>query len=180
MNEEQRMKLKELRKEVIDKYFVGAWREVWFFPKYKEVNGYMGTGDIFFVGLNPSSGRFPSKQDDMFYDELKNNNLNNAHITDLIKLRATDKNLQEIIDDIPIFNDQIETLRREIDILNPKLIVALGRKCEKHLKDKFKHLPDSQIKYLRHYCTCRYPKNIEHFFINFKEIIVEYNKKRYP
>ncbi len=58
--------LKKLRKDIIEKYYINEWKEVWFFPSYNKVKGFLGTQDIIFLGLNPSYGHFPSKYDKFF------------------------------------------------------------------------------------------------------------------
>jgi hypothetical protein len=55
--------LRRIRGGVIDKAYKGRWEEVWFFPEYKQVKGFLGTDPIFFVSINPSFGTFPSGPD---------------------------------------------------------------------------------------------------------------------
>ena len=48
-------KLSKLRQKIIDEFYIKRWREVWFFPRYKDVKGaekvmgYLGTDPIVFL-----------------------------------------------------------------------------------------------------------------------------------
>ncbi|HHT9152730.1 MAG TPA: uracil-DNA glycosylase family protein, partial [Candidatus Hypogeohydataceae bacterium YC40] len=156
---------KELRKKIIDQMFVQGWKDVWFYPsceKCKEnrwnqekkpgeereecqgfkIKGFLGTKDIIFLGLNPSYGAFPSDNDKFFYDCLSNRDFENAHITDLIKIRAKGKgskheSIDKLHEDKRIVKEQVEFLKREIEIIEPKIIVTLGKECDKHFRKKF-------------------------------------------
>lgn len=146
--------LNEIRNHVIDKFFKKQWKDVWFYPehpKIKGVKGYLGTQDIIFVGLNPSRGKFPSKADDFFYEELKKNGFKNAHLTDLIKLRATEKEVNSLLKNKEFICEQIEILKKEIEAIKPTLIVPMHDKVRKILN---KELKDYEIKYIPHYSHC--------------------------
>jgi len=107
--------------------------KVWFWPKQDSVEGFLGTSPVIVAGLNPSLGRPPrrsrekKKSDDFFYGCLRKEGLANAHITDLIKIRATRS------DTPPLFyNPRISRLhrryfRKEVTIIKPAVLVALGR-----------------------------------------------------
>ncbi|MHC4197363.1 MAG: uracil-DNA glycosylase family protein [Planctomycetota bacterium] len=126
--------LKDLRSRIIDEVFKRQYKDVWFFPPNREmgVMGYEGTDSIMFVGLNPSYGRFPSERDGFFYEQLKENKFENAHLTDLIKIREIGKNVHKLIadDENEVFEKQLECLKEEIDIVCPKLVVAFGKQCK--------------------------------------------------
>ncbi len=166
------MKLKELqrlRKEIIEKYYIDQWKEVWFFPEHKQIKGFLGMQDIIFLGLNPSYGHFPSKYDNFFYKELGKNDFENAHITDLIKIKATNKKINELIENKKTLNEQMEFLIREINIIKPKIIVTLGGKCDDIFREKFKNSNIKIIK-IRHYSSIRFPKNKKLFSNEIKEV----------
>lgn len=166
------MKLKELqrlRKEIIEKYYMGQWKEVLFFPEHKQIKGFLGVQDIIFLGLNPSYSRFPSKYDEFFYEELGKNDFENAHITDLIKIKATNKKINELIENKKTLNEQMEFLIREINIIKPKIIVTLGGKCDDIFRENFKNSNIKIIK-IRHYSSIRFPKNKKPFSNEIKEV----------
>ena len=114
MNKEE--KLENLREKIIDKHLKNNWDEVWFFKENREfgVKGYLGTQDIFFVGLNPSYGNFPSKPDIFFYEILRKYKFEQAHLTDLIKLRLANKEVNERLKDKSLLEEQIDYLKEEI------------------------------------------------------------------
>jgi hypothetical protein len=87
-------RLRRLRKTIIQETYVDLWKDVWFYPSCMGVRGWEGTQDIMFVGLNPSTGRFPSKDDKFLYSQLMEHHFEAAHLTDLIKLRATGQEAQ--------------------------------------------------------------------------------------
>ena len=169
-------KLKKLKEEIIAEYD----DKVWFFPEYEGVKGFFGTQDIIFLCLNPSSGKFPSRYDKVFYEQLKNNNFENAHITDLIKTRATNKEMQELSKDKvalkQVLDQQIGFLLKEIEILNAKFIVTVGDLCRKIVE---KHAPfkdlNIELMHIRHYSSIRYPKNKPLFIQDMKDIRERYN-----
>jgi len=99
-------RLKTLRSEIIKEYYDVQWKDVWFYPVgeeipdrpgCKDVKGYGGTDDIFFLALNPSTGMFPSKGDIFYYEQLKEYGFESAHLTDLFKLRMSDKMATDLV-----------------------------------------------------------------------------------
>ena len=139
--------LENLKNEILE-YAKNKGFRAWFYPEYEGVKGFLGTQDIFLVGLNPSSGTFPSKKDKKLYDILKKEGLENIHITDFIKVRAKNKEVPDILKNQELVEEQINFFRREIDILNPKIIIALGLQCKKLLNDNF---PKVKIERIKHY-----------------------------
>jgi hypothetical protein len=121
-----------LKEEIIDKY---GKEKTWFFPEYGGVKGFLGEQDIMFVGLNPSTGNFPSIYDKLFYDRLRENKLENAHITDIVKIRIPNKNVREAIENQEFLNEHLDYLNKEIKIISPKEIIAMGNECHKILKE---------------------------------------------
>ena len=89
-------------------------KEAWFYPEYKGVKGFLGEQDIFLMGLNPSSGIFPSHKDKLLYSLLKEKELENIHITDLIKTRALNLGVAELITNPKFMKQQINFLKNEI------------------------------------------------------------------
>ncbi|MBS7636105.1 uracil-DNA glycosylase family protein [Candidatus Bathyarchaeota archaeon] len=82
----------------------------------------------------PSTGTFPDKAVKLFYGCLEDYGLEDAHITDLIKcsqkLMKAEKRLTKKYAD-----KCFKHLIREIEILKPKTIVAVGRKVHSYLKN---------------------------------------------
>jgi len=127
----------------------------WFFPPYRNIKGFFGTGRVVFICKMPStSGRIfpdekiPSDENKLFrvklfYDSL--NKLKNAHITDLVKCRRSTK--------LPsdewkrMLNNCFYFLVKELailmlDHLKPILLVAVGgdthdalKRIERRLKE---------------------------------------------
>lgn len=106
---------------------------IWFFNEVNHVKGFFGTGGeqrIMFVAERPSSTTFgKEKGKDFFYEVLLENNLQEAHLTDLIKSRAKandpyPKNLYS----------HWKFFKEEIKIVQPKLIFALSEKVYNHIR----------------------------------------------
>src|SRR3989344_3901969 len=146
------MSFKELvkLKEEITEYAKNNKLEAWFYPEYSGVKGFWGTQDIFLVGLNPSSGTFPSKKDKRLYALLKDKNLENIHITDFIKVRAKNNEVQDLLKNKDLIKEQVNFFKKEMSILNPKIIIPMGHLCEKLLKEHFPKL-NSKIIRIKHY-----------------------------
>ncbi|MGB9779086.1 MAG: uracil-DNA glycosylase family protein [Candidatus Bathyarchaeales archaeon] len=175
----------EVRIEIRHWYNKGPW----FFPPYREVKGFFGTGKVVFICERPSTGTFPSKADELFYDLIKRYELEDAHITDLIKCRLKDnekgktKNKKEADESFNFYASKCFThLLEELEILKPTLIVAVSEKVRKYLKE---HLPQAYKDNLfensmTHYSyACRYKKEekLEEDFKSVKKWISQHNVK---
>ena len=133
-------------------------QEAWFYPKYNRVKGFFGTQDIILLGLNPSSGIFPSEKDILFYDLLKKKGLANVHITDLIKIRAKNKEVEELLSDKKLMKKQIRFFEVELFLIKPKIIITIGLQCNNLLKQYFPKIDSTYIiKNIKHY-SFRYQK----------------------
>jgi len=159
----KKKQLLALRKKIIDKYYTTPtkstnWKEVWFFPSYKDsykdIKGFLGTQRIIFLGLNPSSGLFPTKRDKFFYGQLKANGFQDAHLTDFIKLKSKNKENTEL-EKSPDFKGQCDFLVKEIRIIDPKLIVFLGKKVqdlfEQNLRERYTDIKGITTERIPHY-----------------------------
>lgn len=123
--------------------------DLFFFPEHRGVNGYWGTGSVWFVGEKPSKGGpgFPDSAVNLLYDTLGEFGFENAHITDLTKERG-------VVPDDGIAAEELARIRpyfqKEIDILEPTLLIAMSRNVESGLK--FMAATDGiEIGYIHHY-----------------------------
>ncbi len=102
-------------KENIPDYFL--------FPEDNGVKGFYGSNKIMIVGLQPSTGKFGNKGDRLLYNLLKDLNLCDCHLTDIIKSRSIDNNSE---------NNNLMVHRKifdnELEIIKPKVVIALGDK----------------------------------------------------
>jgi hypothetical protein len=113
-------------------------KDWWLFPSQGLVNGFMGTDPIFIVGDQPSTHPWPPEHPNRkaFYSTLRKAGLANAHLTDLYKKRGVSNSLErELPHDFQI---HLNLFRKEIEILQPKLIVALGQLAQKLLIQNLK------------------------------------------
>jgi len=106
----------------------------WRFPEQEPIQGFLGTDPIFIVGDQPSMSNWGAlhRCRRTFYGTLKALGLANAHLTDLYKKRGEPSELKN---GLPRdFHDHLDFFRREIDILKPTRIVALGRLADRLLR----------------------------------------------
>lgn len=107
-------------------------QEAWFFPEYAGVKGYLGTAEVFFVGPNPSTGRFPQKSDIFLYDHLRAFGFADAHLSDCIKYHLSNNEVQALKkadalkSDGALLRSQRNYFLREVEIIRPRLVVAMG------------------------------------------------------
>jgi hypothetical protein len=147
----------------------------WFFPPLEDggVKGFFGTGNIVFVCERPSmrGGRAPDEWDLQFYSFLKKYGFGNAHITDLVKCRGLARAKEEISDYV---ENCLPFLKEEIEILKPKLLVAVGKVAYKVLNNRIKpQYPNLKIERITHYSYAfRYnkPAKIESDFEKLKKL----------
>ena len=110
----------------------------WFYPPHEEtgVKGFFGTGKVMFVAERPSTrgGKIPDNLDIEFFKLLRKFNLQDSHLTDLIKCRGTVKEAKCREE----WNRRVENclpfLLGEIEIIKPDVIVAVGRRVYKELR----------------------------------------------
>jgi hypothetical protein len=108
----------------------GDW---WIFPAQDSIQGFMGTDSIFIVGDQPSTDEWPPEHPNrkVFYETLHKVGLQNAHLTDLYKKRGLSSGLERgLPDDFP---NHVDFFRKEIEILQPALIVGLGQLAQRLL-----------------------------------------------
>jgi uracil-DNA glycosylase len=98
----------------------------WNFPSCKHVDGFFGNKEYVFVCSQPHEGKFDpyvNRFDRRFYDNLVKYGFRKAHLTDMVKCRGT--KYKEITGQI---DNCVGWLREEIQIVQPKAIVAVGNK----------------------------------------------------
>jgi hypothetical protein len=112
---------------------IGSHKDWWLFPPEDSIQGFMGSGPIFIVGDQPSKSKWPSEHPSrrIFYDTLRKLKLQNAHLTDLYKKRGENSELERGLPDD--FSDHVKIFLREVEILQPTLIVALGQLAQRLL-----------------------------------------------
>jgi hypothetical protein len=98
----------------------------WRFPTQGTVQGFLGTGSVFIVGDQPSTSPWEESHPHRkaFYGNLQKIGIPNAHLTDLYKQRGFSGQLRG---GLPRdFQHHLKILRKEIEIIQPSRIVALG------------------------------------------------------
>jgi hypothetical protein len=101
-------------------------KSCWLFPKENEVGGFFGTAPIVIVGDQPSTSLWDESHPHrrIFYDTLKKIGASNAHLTDLYKKRGYSSELKNgLPQDL---QSHLKFFRRELEILNPTRVVAIG------------------------------------------------------
>jgi len=119
--------LRELEKTI------NSHSDWWLFPSQGSIQGFMGTRPIFIVGDQPSTDEWPPSHPHRraFYDTLEKVGASNAHLTDLYKKRGLSRSLETRLPDD--FCDHVNLFRKEIEILQPTRIVALGQLAQRLL-----------------------------------------------
>ena len=143
-----------LRARIVRELYLNEWHEVWFFPPFDGVEGWRGTQRIMFVGLNPSTGRFGTDADRLLYAQLKGKGFARAHLTDVIKERAIGRDVDKIERDAARMERYRRYLREEIDIIRPRLIVAMGHRAYLILRDWLGS--EAPVRRIPHY-SARFP-----------------------
>jgi hypothetical protein len=122
---------------------IASNQNCWLFPKEKEVGGFFGIDPIVIVGDQPSKSRWdethPHRR--LYYDTLKKVGASNVHLTDLYKQRGDPSSLKNLLPhQLPKdFADHLNIFRRELEILKPTRVVALGQLAYKLLRF---HIPE--------------------------------------
>jgi len=123
----------------------------WFFPPKGSVKGFLGTGPVMFVAERPATGKpFSSnKSGDTYFYCLLEDGFSHAHLTDLIKCRGKTSKENEKSSE---YENCEGWLLKEMDLVKPKLIVALGAKAYSRLK---KLNPNIPLEKIDHYGSIR-------------------------
>lgn len=135
----------------------------WFrFPTEKVVEGFLGTDLIFIVGDQPSTSKWnvDNRNRRGFYDTLTKVGLANAHLTDLYKRRGSSSELKSRIPSD--LSEHVKFFRKEIELLNPTLVLALGELAYQFLA-LFTPELKSMLKQVWHFSyAVRYGKLLEY------------------
>ena len=116
--------MEELNKMAADIDQRGDW---WRFPAEGDIKGFMGASALFFVGdqLSTSPWGPNNKSRRAFYDALLRVGAADAHLTDLFKRRGKSSAL---LGGLPNdFQEHVTFLRREISLLSPTRVIAVGQ-----------------------------------------------------
>jgi hypothetical protein len=132
----------------------------WRFPTEKVVEGFLGTDPIFIVGDQPSTSQWGVNNRNRrgFYDLLPMLGAGNAHITDLYKRRGLSGALKNGIPED--FQEHLNFFRREVEILSPTRVLAMGRDAYYLLSE---HTPELRptLKRVLHFGVIRWGKLAE-------------------
>lgn len=113
----------------------------WRFPVEGDVRGFLGSDPLFIVGDQPSTNPWNDRDRGRraFYDGLRHLGLMNTHLTDLYKLRGRSGGLKGTLP--PDFSSHVAFFRRELGLLNPTRVVAIGDLAFTLLS---KHVPETR------------------------------------
>jgi hypothetical protein len=114
----------------------------WTFPPQAPIMGFFGVRPLIVIGDQPSTNPWPRYHASrrLLYETLIKLGVPDAHLTDVIKKRGKGS---ESCKGLPSdFSVRLALLRREIDIIQPCRIVALGDCAEQLLRDHLRDLKD--------------------------------------
>lgn len=136
---------------------IGSRRNWWLYPSEPEVEGFLGAGPILIVGDQPSTATWDYEHPHRraFYDLLAEEGAGSAHLTDVYKRRGPSGELRKGLPQD--FEEHLEFLRAEVNLLNPTTILALGWDAYELL---LKHTPELANRIIRvwHFGTVRHRK----------------------
>ena len=122
---------------------ISADSDCWLLPTEEKVRGFLGTDSIVIVGDQPSNSPWdkfhPHRR--IYYDTLKKVGASNSHLTDLYKRRGEPSSLKNLSSyQFPKdFSEHLKFFRRELEILKPARVIALGGLAYKLLRV---HIPE--------------------------------------
>lgn len=94
------------------------------------VKGFLGTAPVIFAGLMPSLREGTWKDydpDEFFYSSLAEFDLQDAHVTDLFKVRSRVKDVPLIVYDPEMLASHRDRFAEEARIITPAVVVAMGK-----------------------------------------------------
>jgi hypothetical protein len=112
----------------------GTTPDCWLFPDENVVQGFLGTGPIFIVGIRPSTSKWDTKNPIRrgFYDLLAKIGAANAHLTDIYKRPGHSEETE--VESEEDFQEHLLFFRNEIEILCPTRVVAMGVEASNRLR----------------------------------------------
>lgn len=152
---------KELKEE--DRIRTRDWylQGPWFFPPDKHgVKGFFGTSDIMFICPRPSTGSFDDPASKLFYELLRKYGFPKAHVTDIVKCRSKVGTMSS-----KEKGNCFPFLMREKEILQPRIVVAVGDEAYNEIRD---HFPN--VKKILHYAAAYRWKKTEKMERQLEEI----------
>ena len=143
----------------------------WTFPRQGPIEGFFGVRPLIVIGDQPSTASWPEAHPSraLLYGTLARLGVPDAHLTDVIKRRGRGSESRK---SLPTdFSVHVDLLRREIDIIQPFRIVALGVCAEQLLLE---HLPEVREKVRRvwHFAFGARPGRAEGFEAQLRAAIV--------
>lgn len=101
-------------------------RDWWQFPEEGSIKGSLGDSSIVIVGDQPSTSSWPESHPNRraFYYTIQRVGVADAHLTDLYKRRGLSGQLKAGLPHD--FEFHLSFFRRELEILKPKRVVAVG------------------------------------------------------
>ena len=132
---------KELKEE--DRIRTRDWylQGPWFFPPDKHgVKGFFGTSDVMFVCPRPSTGSFTDPAAKLFYELLRKNGFSKAHVTDIVKCRSKARTTSRALMPSKEVANCFPFLMREKEILQPRIVVAVGDIAYNEIRDHFRNV----------------------------------------
>jgi len=131
--------------------------DAWLFPTLGNVQGFMGAGEVMFVGERPSRGTVNSRPFGVLYRLLEKHAVTDAHLTDIIKVpgKVRDSYPDDIGPDRMFFD-------RELAIIKPRLVVAFGQRVYWVLQFALAGT-GIPVRQTWHYAYLRWPGNCKEF-----------------
>jgi hypothetical protein len=133
----------------------------WTFPRQGPVMGFFGAGRIMMVGDQPSTDPWPECHPSrvLLYGTLIQLGLTDAHLTDVIKRRGKSSESRKLL---PCdFEEHASVFRREVEIIDPKRIVAFGYTAERLLRGRFSEVSPMVRRVLHFSHAARWKRELE-------------------
>lgn len=167
---EKSIRLKSLWIKEIGPKELSPAEQWWTFPSQGPIKGFFGVGPLMVIGDQPSTSPWPESHPSrlLLYKALIKLGLPDAHLTDVIKRRGKGSESKKTFP--TDFSVHLGILRREIDIINPSRIVALGYCAEWLLAE---YLPELQKKVRRvwHFAYGARPGKADGFEQRFRDAV---------
>ena len=160
MSDEKARRLADLGTGIVEELKARGY-EPWLWPRCENVAGWEGTAPIIFSALNPSKGggenRFPTRADRMLFWCLSENGFADAHLTDVLKAKATNDDAPSFLRNNSFMEVHRAWLLEEVAIVRPRLIVAVGQRAHDFLRRWLSD--DERLRCIPHYAwAVRFPK----------------------